>query len=65
LRFSQVVRSRGFAGVADFSRAFREVYGCTPRDAMNSAAAASLRGLPPMSPEADEKIIDWIRQFAG
>jgi len=66
-RISQVARSCGFTSVAHFSRAFREAYGCTPRDAMIAAAASSLRrsAAAPISSDLDATIIDWIRQLAG
>src|SRR5450756_903180 len=66
-RISEVARLCGFSSDAHFSRAFRDAYGYTPRDAMAAANPALLRqsGAAPASSGVDEVIIDWIRQLAG
>ena len=65
-RISEVARLCGFTSDAHFSRAFRDAYGYTPRDAMTSANPSLLRqpGAAQTSSGVDEVIIDWIRQLA-
>jgi AraC-like DNA-binding protein len=66
-RVAEAARLCGFTSDAHFSRAFRDAYGCSPRDAVASANPALLRqpGAAPTLSGVDGVIIDWIRQLAG
>ncbi|MDR3464786.1 MAG: AraC family transcriptional regulator [Xanthobacteraceae bacterium] len=66
-RISEVARLCGFTSDAHFSRAFRDAYGYTPRDAMTSVTPSLLRqpGAARTPSGVDGVIIDWIRQLAG